>query len=204
MKITEKIKDKIHDLAVEQITADFEFIKNNAKSRNETLYGFAIGIVADVTGFFSTGNTLESLVRILNKYEERNFHPSYFWWIPDWEYKGTGNNELYKFLDKTFYTSDFDWSKMESFRKIYEQILLKSLETCNELGVFGKGEERNNIIVYIQYVDSCDENLDDIASEQINSQNNHLLFKERWNNKTNNLTKIITDKIKTLPNIGYK
>ncbi len=198
MIITKEIENTIHDLAVKQITADFAAIKENAHSNHEQLYAFATGIVADVTGFFSVGNTVESLKRILEKYEEKDFHASYFWWISNWEYKGINDNALFNFLDQTFYSDDFNWEKMDILRKAYEPILIKALKTCDKNGVFGIGKERENIVIYIQYVDSCDENFDDISSEQVNPKNIHLLFKERWNDKQENLTKIITQKLKAL------
>jgi len=49
--MTEEIINTIHDLAVKQIIADFKQIKE--KTKGETLYAFAIGIVGDITGFFS-------------------------------------------------------------------------------------------------------------------------------------------------------
>ena len=73
--MNEETKNTIHDLAVKQITTDFELIKK--KTNKETLYGYAIGIVGDITGFYSAGNTIESLKRTLISYEEKKFHPSY-------------------------------------------------------------------------------------------------------------------------------
>lgn len=182
--MTEETKNKIHDLAVKQIITDFKLIKEEAELKGESLYGYAIGIVGNITGFFSAGNTIESLKRTLNKYKEKNFHPSYYWSIPEWEYSGDNNNCLYKFLSTFIY--DIEDNKYKSTIKDYENTLIRALKTCNEKGVFGKGKERENIIIYLQYADATNENIDEIASEQINPKNIHLLFKKRWNSKENN------------------
>ncbi len=190
--MNEEIKNKIHDLAVKQIIEDFELIKE--KTKNETLYGYAIGIVGDITGFFSAGNTVESLNRTLIRYEEKDFHPSSFWCIPEWEYSGIGDNEVSTFIN------GIKDEEYDSTMKDYENTLIRALKTCENKGVFGIGKERENLVIYLQYADATDEDIDDISSEQINPKNIHLLFKERWNDKANSLTKIITEKVKTLPN----
>lgn len=193
--MTEDIKCKIHDLAVKQIIADFDQIKE--KSIGETIYGFGLGIVGDITGFFSAGNTIESIKRTLIKNGEY-FDSSDLWYISEWEYEGTDDNRLYEFLATFIY--DIKDDKYDLAIKDYENMLIKALKTCDKKGVFGKGKERESIIVYLHYADATDEDIDEISSEQINSKNSHLLFKERWNDGKNNLTKIILEKIKTLPN----
>lgn len=194
--MTKEIKDKIHDLAVKQIINDFAHIKEITDSKKEDLYGYAIGIVGDITGFYSAGNTIESLNRTLIRYEESDFHPSYFWYIPEWEYTGIDDNELYKYLSTFIY--DIPDGQYANVMRDYENTLIKALKTCNTNGVFGNGKEREKIVIYLQYSDATDEDIDDIASEQVNPKNIHLLFKNRWDNQTNNLTKEIMEKLKKL------
>ncbi len=192
--MTEEIKNKIHDLAVKQIIADFEQIKQ--KSIGETIYGFGLGVVGDITGFFSAGNTIESLKKSIIEYGDKEIDESDFWCISEWKYEGTDDNTLYEFLATFIY--DIEDEKYDSVRKDYENTLIKALKTCDEKGVFGKGKEREDIIVYLHYADAHDEDIDDISSGQINSEMSHLLFKERWNDEKNNMTKIIMRKIKNV------
>jgi len=136
------------------------------------------------------------LKRTLISYKNDDFDPSYFWNIPEWEYEGIDDNTLYKFLATFIYVIEDE--KYESVMKDYENTLIEALKTCEKNEVFGKGKVRESIIVYLQYTDATDEEVDDISSKQINPKNIHSLFKERWNSETNNLTKTITNKIKTL------
>ena len=198
--MTEEIKNHIHDLAVKQIIADFQLIKE--KSIGETIYGFGLGIVGDITGFFSAGNTIESLKRSLINSAEEEIDPSDFWCISEWEYEGIDDNTLYEFLATFIY--DIEDDMYNSVMKDYETTLIKALKSCDKKGIFGKGKEREDIIVYLHYADAHDENMDDISSEQINPKNKHLLFKERWNDEKNNLTKIIQEKINASPNTSDK
>ncbi|MEW7280415.1 DUF4303 domain-containing protein, partial [Aquimarina sp. 2201CG1-2-11] len=191
--MTEETKNTIHDLAVKKIIADFDFIKE--KSNGETIYGFGLGIVGDITGFFSAGNTIESIKRKLTQ-DGEEFDSSDLWYISEWEYEGTNDNTLYKFLATFIY--DIEDGKYESAMKDYEDTLIKALKTCDKKGIFGKGEERENIIVYLHYADATDENVDDNSSEQINPENIHSLFKQRWNDENNNLTKIILEKTENI------
>ncbi len=191
--MTEEIKKRIHDLAVKQIIADFDSIKE--KSNGETIYGFGLGIVEDITGFFSSGNTLESVKRKRTQ-DGEEFDSSDLWYISEWEYEGTDDNTLYEFLATFIY--DIEDGKYESAMKDYENTLIEALKTCDKKGIFGKGEERENIIVYLHYADAADEDVDDKSSEQINPKNIHSLFRKRWNDKENNLTKIILEKTKNI------
>jgi len=189
--MTETIKKKIHDLAVQQIIADFAYIQE--KSKGETIYGFGLGIVGDITGFFSAGNTIESIQRKLTQNKEK-FHASEIWYISEWEYSGTDDNTLYQFL--AAFIDDIEDEKYDAAMKDYEKTLIKALKTCDEKGIFGTKEERENIIVYLHYADATNEDIDDNSSEQINPKNIHMLFKERWNDEKNNLTKLIIEKAK--------
>lgn len=186
----DEIKNKIHDLAVMQITSDFEFIKE--QSAGETIYGYGIGIVGDITGFFSAANTLESLKRILSKDDDVYS----YWLISEWEYEGRNNNKLYEFLATFIY--DIEDGNYSSIMKDYENVLIKALKTCDKKGVFGEGKERENIIVYLHYADATNEDIDDLSSEQINPKDKHLLFIERWNDEKDNLTKIIKKRVEAL------
>ncbi len=191
--MTEEIKTRIHELAVRQIVADFQSIKE--KCIGESIYGFGLGLVEDITGFFSAANTVESLKRKLLEEDDKDDISS-FWLISEWGYEGTDDNTLYEFL-ATFIFNIED-GKYESAVKDYEEVLTNALKTCDEQGVFGKGQERENIIVYLHYADAANEDLDDISSEQINSTASHQLFKERWNSEKDNLTKVIQRKIDEL------
>lgn len=182
----EEVKNKIHDLAVKQIMADYQLIKE--KSAGETIYAFGLGIVGDITGFFSAGNTLEALIR-----NSDDLDPSDFWYISEWEYEGTDDNTLYEFLATFIYEIEDD--SYDSVMKEYERILINALKTCDEKGIFGKGKEREEIVVFLQYADATDETIDDTSSKQVNPPNIHLLFKERWNSEKNNLTKILMSKL---------
>jgi hypothetical protein len=184
--MTEEIKNRIHNLAVKQIISDFKFIKE--RSLGESIYGFGLGLVGDITGFFSAANTIESLKKTLSK-EDDNEDISSFWYISEWEYEGTKDNTLYEFLATFIY--DLKEDEYDSVMKNYEEILIKALQTCDEKGIFGIGKDRDDIIVYLHYADATDEDIDDISSEQINQPYFHNLFKERWNTEKNNLTKVI-------------
>ncbi len=192
--MTEDRKNKIYELAVNQITKDFMAMKEKANSKNEKLYGFGIGIVGDITGFFSAGNSVESLVRVLVVYGEE-FDPYYIWGISEWGYQ-EGDNTLYQYLETFIY--DIEDDNYNSERRDYENILIKALKTCSENGVFGIGEERESIVVYLHYADAFDEDIDDVSSAQINSKASHTLFKDRWNEETHSLTNVIQEKVKAL------
>ncbi len=184
--MTEERKNKIHDLAVKQITSDFKFIKE--KSLGESIYGFGLGLVGDITGFFSAANSIESLQRKLIEEDDKDDISS-FWYISEWEYEGTKDNTLYEFLATFIY--DIKEDKYDSVMKDYENVLIKALQTCDKKEVFGIGKDRDDIIVYLHYADATDEDLDNISSKQINRPYSHNLFKERWNTEKDNLTKVV-------------
>jgi hypothetical protein len=192
--MTQEIKNKIHELAVNQIITDFEYIKE--QSKGETLYGFGLGMVEDITGFFSAGNTINTIKESILKNGDDEFHESYIWYISEWKYFGIDNNTLYEFL--ATFIDDIEDEKYDSYRKEYEKILMQALKTCDEKGVFGKDKEREDLIIYLHYADAYDEDIDELSSEQINPKGMHLLFKERWNDKKNNLTKIILEKARNI------
>jgi Domain of unknown function (DUF4303) len=192
--MTQEIKNKIHELAVNQIITDFEYIKE--QSKGETLYGFGLGMVEDITGFFSAGNTINTIKESILKNGDDEFHESYIWYISEWKYFGIDNNTLYEFL--ATFIDDIEDEKYDSYRKEYEKILMQALKTCDEKGVFGKDKERADLIIYLHYADAYDEDIDELSSEQINPKGMHLLFKERWNDKKNNLTKIILEKARNI------
>lgn len=182
--ITAVQKNKIHALAVEQIKKDVKALKE--QSRGESIYAFGLGIVSEITGFFLAANTLEALSkRLAQKGGEEDV--SFFWHLSEWAYSETADNKLYEYL--ATFLQDIKPNEYEKALADYANTLIKALKTCDEQGIFGEGEARKNVIVYIQYADASDENFDEISSKQINAPEQHLLFKERWNVKKNNLTK---------------
>ncbi len=190
MKSEEKIKLK--ELALKNITENFKTIKKKAK--NETLYGFGVGLVEDLTGFFTVANTIESLKR--QKIENGKLDKYYLWYISEWEYGGeySDNNAIYNLLSEI--TKDFDFfdERYDVIRKEYEEILIETLKECKEKGLFDE-----QIVVYLHYADCFNENIDDISSKIINSEKLHNLFLNRWSeNKENNLTEIIMDKVRNI------
>jgi hypothetical protein len=192
--MTQEIKNKIHELAVNQIITDFEYIKE--QSKGETLYGFGLGMVEDITGFFSAGNTINNIKESVVKNGDDELDESAIWYISEWKYFGIADNTLYAFLATFIY--DIEDGKYDSYRKEYEKILIQALKTCDDKGVFGKDKEREDLIIYLHYADAYDEDIDELSSEQINPKGLHLLFKERWNDKKSNLTKIILEKARNV------
>ncbi len=79
-------------------------------------------------------------------------------------------------------------------RKEYEEILIEILKECKEKELFDE-----QTVVYLHYADCFNEDIDDISSEIINSEELHNSFLNRWSeNKENNLSEIIMNKVKNI------
>ncbi|MDR1075179.1 MAG: DUF4303 domain-containing protein [Xanthomonadaceae bacterium] len=172
----------LHDLAVESITAGFGAIRR--RCGDEQMYGFALGLVEDITGFFCAGNTLEALGRKVENQDLEQEDIVYLAWAAsEWEYQD------HQYLDvgqasrvRRFVTAEYekgtpvgerDGGYFEAFTRQYHETLIEALKTCDRDGLFGTGEERENLVVFLDSVDDAYPDLMEISSARINPELSH-------------------------------
>ena len=184
---------QIPDLAVANITQSFLHMR--AQAANERFYGFCLGLVEDLCGFFCAGNTLESLQRVLD--DEEDDDSGWFWYISEWAYEGVDdNNAVHHAITALDTETDDDPEQYAQLCRDYEQCLIAALKTCDNNGLFGAERTAGEMVLYLHYADASDETIDNTSSAQLNPPALHQAFLQRWNqNASNSLTDLIRDRL---------
>ncbi len=207
MKITKENTDSIYKSAIKEITANFNDIK--AQAEGETLYAFGLALLDDFyVEFRCAGNSIESLAKIMQGKditEDKGieYYAGYFWRLDEWYYSGKCNveNSSGDLLESIIDEVD-DREEYNKVRQEYEQILINALQYCDKNGVFGTGKEREQLVIYVHYADDyADDVISDYSAKILNSENTYNLFKERYNRNSDNLTKVIFNKVENLKDI---
>lgn len=185
--LTDKQKQHLHDLAVNEITEAMADIRS--KTGDERIYAFALGLVEYPCGFFCAANTVESLTRALeNDDDEETEDTLWFWYVSEWLYDGnfTDNRVHQAITIISGHIDDDDQIRYTQLRHDYEQCLIAALQTCDARGVFGTERTKGEMVLYLQYVDIFDEEADDMSSAQLNAPALHQAFLQRWDEDAEN------------------
>lgn len=121
-----------------------------------------------------------------------DIYAGYMWLLDEWKYSGTHNPEVstYNLLyDAVKEMSEEDYKQT---RKDYENIIIKALKHCDDMGLFGSGAEREALVIYVHYSDDYDAGeIDNRSAKILNSNTTYALFEARWNQKKDNLTQVV-------------
>lgn len=186
----QETKNRILDLAITQIISDYLSIKD--KAQDERLYAFSLGIVYELTRFYTAANSIEYLKEL--DASQTDLHESLIWYTSEWKYSENGDNTVYKEL-----SSISDEIKDFHLNKIMDEyigLLIEALLKCKEVGLFDSSESDLPIVLFIQYADAHDENIENYSSAILNAPEVDLLFKNRWDASKENLTKNIFELLK--------
>lgn len=184
------ISQTLHNLAVAQIKTDWKHIVQEADG--DHIYAFALGMVNQPVGFFSSAQTLEALNK---KWSHGPFkhETALIWHISEWNYTGIEDNSIHDFIQSLEISDDAH----DQFMKSYETTLVAALKSCIQEGLF-KQDERPLPIFYIQYADASDEDIDNRTSKLLNTPDIHNQFVARWEAHADNLTQVIIQKLNTI------
>jgi len=178
--------DRLKTMFSEVIESDFATAVQQVG--DESIYAFAVYITDDLVAPSSALNTEAAYIRAVEK-DDSARHPGYRWYYgewPDWPFPwetsdawGLINNELERLWDTydgeaSVIPQDEDEPLTEYQGRIL-QVIVDSLAECSDKGVFGRGEVREKVVVFLTLTDN-DRSVavEDWSARQINPESSTL------------------------------
>ncbi|TCM63813.1 uncharacterized protein DUF4303 [Acinetobacter calcoaceticus] len=167
--------EHLTQLCIDEIQHNLAQIKQ--QTANTTLYAFALGLVEDITGFFTVANSIEALDKMIESEDDVS---SYAWFPSEWAYAGKATNHIYHYLESILASIETD-QDYDQLRQHYEQCLINALAICREQGCFKIGPAQKEVVVFLHYADDFnDDEISDRSSQCLNSPEQHDIFTQRF------------------------
>lgn len=173
----------LHDLAVKTITKSFLYIKEATKQ--ERLYGFALGISKDMKDFSCVGNTLDGVEKHFTvRLKSIEDVTDYLWFASEWDYNDKvlqeNKAELQAYLKEQKISLSHIQNAKDLLSNDYFNTILQALQTCDKNGLFGIGILREKMVVFVDSVDEAYPDLSERSSQLLNPDYVHQAFLKRF------------------------